>query len=99
MKTVFCLSKYQKGRGNGYSLQLSLIVMFEGWRESLDKGGKCGGLLIDFYKAFDSYEFSYSSPKPILSFLDNRKYRTKINSVCIKVQYISVFISTLNGLT
>ena len=66
--------------------------MFEKWRESLDKGGRCGALFIDLSKSFDSllYEvfiisqtisawISCSTFKIISSFLSNRKYRTKMN--------------------
>ena len=47
------LLKYQTGCQNGYSSKHELIVMFERWRESLDKGGKCGALFIDLSKPFD----------------------------------------------
>ena len=37
----------------GYNSQHSLIAMFEEWKKSLEKGGECGGLLVDLSKAFD----------------------------------------------
>ena len=76
----------------GYSSQNSLISMFEKWKETPDKGGECGTLFVDLSKAFDglqhdlllaklnAYGFDYKSLELILSFLSNRKYRTKITS-------------------
>ena len=58
--------------------------MFERWRESLDKRGKCGALFINLSKVFgfllqdlllaklEGYEFSYSSLKLISGFTDQK---------------------------
>ena len=85
------LSKYQTGCQNGYRSQYPLIVMFERWRESLDKGGKCGGIVYRLIQTvlllttqgivsqIISVWISYSYFKLISSFLSNRKYRTKMN--------------------
>ena len=79
---------YQKG----YSSEYSLIVMFENWKENLDKREECVASFVDLSKAFDclqhdlllaklnAYGFDYKSLKLISSFLSNKKYRTKINS-------------------
>ena len=79
------------GYRKGHSSQHSLIVMFEKWKENLDKGGEYDAVFMDLSKAFDclqhdlllaklnAYGFDYKSLKFILSFLSNRKYRTKIN--------------------
>ena len=66
--------------------------MIEKWRETLDKGGACGALLMGLSKAFDclkhdlliaklnSYGFTYDSLKLINSYLSERKHRTKVGS-------------------
>ena len=86
------LSRHEMGYHKGCNSQHSLIAMFENWKKNLDKRGKCGTLFVDLSKAFDclqhdlllatlkAYGFDYKSLKLILSFLSNRKYRTKINS-------------------
>ena len=82
------------GYRKGYSSQHSLISVLEKWRGNLDKGGKYCALFVDISKAFDSlphnflyamlnaYGFGYEITKLILSFLRNRKYRTK-DSMCL----------------
>ena len=74
------------------SFQHSVISVFEKKTEVLDKGGSCGALLVDLSKVFDfiihdlllaklaAYGFDYNSPKRINSFLNDRKFRTKIGS-------------------
>ena len=90
------------GYRKGYSSQHSLIAMFEKLKENLDKGGECGALFVDLFKAFDclqldlllaklnAYGFNYKSVKFILSFLSSRKYRTKINSSFIKWKHLLI---------
>ena len=47
------LSPYLCGYRKGYSTQHALLSMLEKWKESLDKGGYGGGILMDLSKAFD----------------------------------------------
>ena len=86
------LSKYQFGFRQGYSSQQCLLVLIEKWKESLDKGGKCGALLTDLSKAFDcllhdlliaklhAYGFEIASITIIYSYLVRRKQRVKIHN-------------------
>ena len=83
------LSKFQFGFRKGFSTQHSLLAMIEKWRETLDKGGSCGALLMDLSKAFDclkhdlliaklnSYGFTYDSLKLINSYLLERNIEQK----------------------
>ena len=80
------------GCRKGYSSQHPLILTFENWNKNLDKGGKCGALFVDLPKIFDFLQHDLLSAKPnacgfyykslnlISSFLNNRKYRTKVSS-------------------
>ena len=80
------------GYRKGYSSEYSLIVMFENWKENLDKREECVASFVDLSKAFDclqhdlllaklnAYGFEYKFLKLISSFVSKRKYRTKINS-------------------
>ena len=66
--------------------------MLEGWKKSLDKGKIAGALLTDLSKAFDclnhdlliakleAYGFDKKSLTCILSYLTDRKQRTKVNA-------------------
>ena len=66
--------------------------MLEKWKRSIDNGKMFGALLTDLWKAFDcidhelliaklnAYGFSLTALKLVLSYLSNRKQRTKINS-------------------
>ena len=66
--------------------------MLEKWRESLDRGGFGGAVLMDLSKAFDTishdllvaklhaYGFDETALKFMKSYLSNRWLRTKINS-------------------
>ena len=90
------------GHRKGCSSQHSLIAVFEKWKENLDKGGECGALFVDLSKTFDclqydlllaklnAYEFDYKSLKLISSFLNNREYRTKINSSFSKWKHLLI---------
>ena len=89
---VKCLSKRQSGFRKGYSIQYCLLKMLEKWRSAVDKGKSFDALLVDLSKAFDfishdlllvklhAYGFSFSALKSIISYLKNRKERTKIDS-------------------
>ena len=82
------LCGYKKGFGS----QHALISMIEEWRESLDKKGFAGGVLMDLSKAFDcmnhelllaklnAYGFSKNSIKVINSYLKNRWQRVQVNN-------------------
>ena len=86
------LSPYMCGYRKGYSAQHALVALLEKWRESLDKKGYAGAMLMDLSKAFDTinhdllisklhaYGFSKSVLKLIKSYLSNRWQRTKINT-------------------
>ena len=66
--------------------------MIEKWKKGLDKRSVAGGLLTDLSKAFDcinhelliakldAYGFNHNSLRTILSYLSNRKHRTKVNN-------------------
>ena len=85
-------SKFQCGFRKGFSSQTCLSVMIENWKRALDKGKKAGVLLSDLSKAFDcldhrlliaklhAYGCDYKSLKLILSYLQNRFQRVKVNS-------------------
>ena len=84
-------SKFQCGFRKGYSVQHCLVALIEKWKLAYDKGKSFGALLTDLSKAFDclphklliaklhAYGFSLSALKLVLSYLSNRKQRTKIN--------------------
>ena len=86
------LSPYMCGYRKGYSAQHALVALLEKWRESLDKRGYAGAMLMDLSKAFDTinhnlliaklhaYGFSKSALRLIHSYLSNRHQRTKINT-------------------
>ena len=86
------LSPYLCGFRKGYSTQYCLIVMLERFKKALDNNNKFGALLTDLSKAFDclnhelliakleAYGFDYVSLNLILSYLSNRKHRTKVNN-------------------
>ena len=86
------LSIYQCGFRKGYSTQICLVSLLEKWRKSVDKGKSFGALLTDLSKAFDclshellvaklhAYGFSNAALTLVLSYLSNRKQRTKVNS-------------------
>ena len=81
----------QCGFRKGYSAQNCLLLMIEKFKEAIDNGNKFGALLTDLSKAFDCidhslliaklhfYGVSPLSLKLILSYLENRSHRTKIN--------------------
>ena len=86
------LSPYMCGYRKGYSAQYALVALIEKWRESLDRKGYAGAMLMDLSKAFDTinhhlliaklhaYGMSKSAFKLINNYLSNRWQRTKINT-------------------
>ena len=86
------LSRYICGYRESYSPQHALLVMAERWKESRDKGGFAGGVLMDLSKAFDTinhklliaklraYGFDIPSLEILLDYFSDRWQRTKINS-------------------
>ena len=86
------LSPYLCGYRKGYSCQYALLAMIENWKESLDKDGHAGGILMDLSKAFDTinhnlliaklhaYGFSRDALEIIYSYLSDRWQRIKINT-------------------
>jgi len=79
------------GHRQGFSTQHALIKLIESWRQSLDKKGYSGAVLMDLSKAFDTinhelliaklhaYGFSKDSLELVLDYLSNRWQRTKIS--------------------
>ena len=86
------LSKYQCGFRKDFSPQHCLLAVLEKWKLALDNKKTFGALLTDLSKAFDglpydlliaklnAYAFSLPALRLVLSYLPNRKQRTKINS-------------------
>ena len=79
------LSKFVCGyRKGGYNCELTLTYMVEKMKQSKDKGGHAGAVLMDLSKAFDTikhelliakmhaYGFSRDSLKLIHSYLNDR---------------------------
>ena len=85
------LSPYLCGYRKGYNTQTALLSLIEKWKETLDKKGYNGAVLMDLSKAFDTinhqlliaklhaYGFSKSSLKLLFSYLSDRWQRTKVN--------------------
>ena len=86
------LSPYLCGFRKGYCTQYCLMIMLEKFKKALDNKNKFGALLTDLSKAFDclnhelliakleAYGFSNASLNLILSYLSDRKQRTKVNN-------------------
>ena len=86
------LSKYLCGYRKGFNAQYALLSMIERWKQTLDKGGHAGAVLMDLSKAFDTlnhellvaklgaYGFDKSALSIIHDYLTNRWQRTKINT-------------------
>ena len=87
------LSPFLCGYRKGYNTQYALIAMIEKWKEYLDKkGGIAGAIMMDLSKAFDTinhelliakleaYGFDNGSLAILLSYLSDRRQRTKINT-------------------
>ena len=84
------LSRHQMGYRKRYSSPHLSIVMFEKWKENLDKGGECGAIFADLSKAFDclqhdlllatlnAYGFDYKYLKLISNLPSNRKCKQKL---------------------
>ena len=77
------------GYRKGYSSEYSLIVMFENWKENLDKRGECGASFVDLSKAFEclqhdlllaklnTYGFEYKFLKLISVFCKQKEIQNK----------------------
>ena len=86
------LSPHLFGFRKGHSTEQCLVIMLEVWKKALDKKGNAGAILTDLSKAFDSlshdlliaklsaYGFDKESLEFILSYLKERKQRTKVGS-------------------
>ena len=87
------LFKWLCGYRKGYNAQYALTAMVERLKKCLDeKGGIYGAILMDLSKAFDTinhelliaklnaYGFDDSALKIVLSYLSDRRQRTKVNS-------------------
>ena len=86
------LSPFLCGFQKDYSMQQCLMVRIENFKKDLDKRLLAGAILTDLSKAFDclkhdlliaklnAYGFDNSSLKFILSYLSERKHRTKVNN-------------------
>ncbi len=86
------LSPYLCGYRKGYNAQYALTAMIEKWKKSLDNKGIGGAILMDLSKVFDTinhelliakleaYGFDESALAIILSYLSDRRQRTKINT-------------------
>ena len=80
------------GYRKGYNTQYALMALFEEWKQSVDKHGYAGAVIMDLSKAFDTinfelmiaklhaYGFTISTLKRGHSYLINRWHRTKINA-------------------
>ena len=85
------LSKYVTGFRKSHGTQHSLLIMFDKWKNVLDKGEYVCVLFMDLSKAFDTinhdlllaklraYGFSNNALNLMCSYLKNRKQRTQIN--------------------
>ena len=86
------LSQYLCGYRKGLNTQYALLALIEKWKESLDKKGYAGAILMDLSKAFDTinhelliaklyaYGFDKNALTLVLNYLSNRWQRTKINA-------------------
>ena len=83
---------YICGYRKGYNTQYALIALLEEWKQSVDKHGYAGAVIMDLSKGFDTinfelmiaklqaYGFTISALKMVHSYLINRWHRTKINA-------------------
>ena len=86
------LSPFLCGYRKGFSTQLALLMLIERWKFCLDKQGFAGALLMDSSKACDTinhelliaklhaYDFSIDALEVLLSYLQDRWQRVKINT-------------------
>ena len=80
------------GYRNAYNAQFAMLTLVETFKKALDKHGYAGAVITDLSKAFDTinhdlllaklhaYGFDRNALKLIYSYLNNRWYKTKINS-------------------
>ena len=86
------LSQYKCGFRKGFSSQHCLVSMLKKWSKAIDNGGCFGALLTDLSKAFDcllhdlliakfhAYGFDMKSLRFMLSYLNDRKQRLKVDN-------------------
>ena len=80
------------GYGKGFGTQYVLLSLIERWRSCQDKQGFARALLMYLSKAFDTINhelfiaklhacgFSIEAPEFLLSYLQERRQRVKINT-------------------
>ena len=97
------LSPFLCGYRKGFSAQYALLTLIEKWKFCLDKQGVAAALLMDLPKAFDTinrelliaklhaYGFSIDALEVLLSYLQDRWQRVKINAT------FSSWIQSLQG--
>ena len=80
------------GFRKGYNTQHCLAILIKSWKKAIDNNKKAGAVLTDLSKAFDSlnhelllakleaYGFDDPSLNFVLSYLSDRKQRTKVNN-------------------
>ena len=85
------LSPFLCGYRKGFSTQYALLTLVESWKFFLDKQGFAGALSRNLFKAFDTinheviaklnaYGFSTNAHEVLLSYLQDRWQKVKINS-------------------
>ena len=102
------LSNQQCDFLRGLNTQQCLLVLFEKWKRSVDRGKAFGALLTDLSKAFDcldhallmakcnAYGFGLLALRLIHDYLPNRKLRTKIN--CSYSEWLEIVFRVPQGL-
>lgn len=53
------ISLYRWGFHKGHSTEQALVRLIESWRESLNKGGYAGAILMDLSKALDCLDHEF----------------------------------------
>ena len=85
------LSPFLCGYRKGFSTQYALLTLVESWKFFLDKQGFAGALSRNLFKAFDTinheviaklnaHGFSTNAHEVLLSYLQDRWQKVKINS-------------------
>ena len=82
------LSKHQRGFRTGHSVQHSLIVLLEKWKEIIDRGHVFRALLTDLSKAFDNLPHNLFIAKLKAYGFDNNTVRFAILLVNKELKYL-----------